>query len=113
VQAELLTISRASLYYQSAVPSAEELALKRRIDEIYTAYPFYGSRRIIEQLRREGQVINRKSVRRQMQQMGLLALGPKPNTSRFCPNHVVYPYLVRNLTSGWPNHVWDIDGLHP
>lgn len=60
VQAELLSLSRSSLYYQSVPPSAEEVAIKHRIDEIYTAYPFYGSRRIAVQLQREGQCINRK-----------------------------------------------------
>ena len=108
-QADLLTVSRASLYYQPAAASAEELALKRRIDEIYTAWPFYGSRRISQQLRREGQSVNRKSIQRQMQEMGLIALGPKPNTSRPNRNHTVYPYLLRGLTSGWPNHIWGID----
>ena len=111
-QAELLMISRASLYYQPAAPSAEELALKRRIDELYTARPFYGSRRVCQQLRREGQIINRKSVQRQMQEMGLIALGPKPNTSHPRPDHVVYPYLLRNLTSGWPDHIWGIDIMY-
>ena len=41
-QAELLSISRSSLYYKAAVPSADEIRLKHRIDELYTAYPFYG-----------------------------------------------------------------------
>ena len=108
-QAKLLAISRASLYYQPAAPSAEELALKRRIDEIYTARPFYWSRRVCQQLRREGQIINRKSVQRQMQEMGLIALGPKPNTGRPSRDHTVYPYLLRNLSSGWPDHIWGID----
>ena len=54
VQAELLSLSRSSLYYQPVLPSAEEVALKHRIDAIYTDYPFYGSRRISAQLRREG-----------------------------------------------------------
>jgi len=62
----LLTVSRASLYYQPAAPQAEELALKQRIAEIYTAPPFYGSRRICQQLRREGQIISHKSVQRQI-----------------------------------------------
>ena len=97
------------MYYQPAAPSAEELALKRRIDELFTAYPFYGSRRICQQLRREGQTINRKSVQRQMQEMGLIALGPKPNTSRPNRDQTVYPYLLRNLSSGWPDHIWGID----
>ena len=109
VQAEMLTVSRASLYYLPADVSAKELALKRRIDELYTAHPLYGSRRVCQQLRREGQVITRKSVQRQMQQMGLIALGPKPNTSRPNRDHTVYPYLLRNLSSGWPDHIWGID----
>lgn len=109
VQADILTISRASLYYHPAAPSAEELALKRHIDELFTAHPFYGSRRICQQLRRDGLVISRKSVQRQMQQMGLIAIGPKPNTSRASPGHVIYPYLLRDLRSGWPNHIWGID----
>ena len=51
-QAELLSLSRASLYYQPTRPSAEELAIKRRIDELYTAHPFYGSRKILVELRK-------------------------------------------------------------
>ena len=108
-QAELLTVSRASLYYRPAPPSAADLALKRRIDEVYTAHPFYGSRRISQQLRREGQVVNRKGVQRQMQEMGLVAIGPRPNTSRPARDHAVYPYLLRDVVSGWPNHIWGID----
>ena len=108
-QADLLSVSRASLYYQPTLPSAEELAVKRRIDEIYTAWPFYGSRRIHEQLGREGQVINRKAVQRHMQEMGLIALGPRPGTSRRSPEQAAYPYLLRHLHSGWPNHIWGID----
>jgi len=114
VQADLLSVSRASLYYQPAPPSSEELSIKRRIDEIYTAWPFYGSRRIAqqikrEQLGREGQVVNRKAVQRHMQEMGLVALGPRPNTSRRHQGQAVYPYLLRDLRSGWPNHIWGID----
>jgi len=62
----MLTVSRASLYYLPADVSAKELSLKQRIDELCTAHPFYGSRRVCQQLRREGQTINRKSVQRQM-----------------------------------------------
>ena len=109
VQADLLSVSRASLYYQPAPPSSEEMAVKRRIDEIYTAWPFYDSRRIREQLGREGQVVNRKAVQRHMQEVGLIALGPRPGTSRRSQKHAVYPYLLRNLRSGWPNHIWGID----
>jgi putative transposase len=50
LQADLLGISRSSLYYQPRPPSAEEITIKHRIDELYTEYPFYGSRRMVAQL---------------------------------------------------------------
>ncbi len=109
VQAELLGVSRASLYYQPVAPAPEEVALKHRIDELYTAHPFYGSRRITAQLRREGRVINRKQVQRHMREMGIQALYPGPNLSKRCQEHHVYPYLLRGLTIGQPDMVWGID----
>ena len=102
-------MSRSSLYYQPAGPSAEEIALKHRIDAIYTAYPFYGSRRITEQLRHEGWGINRKAVQRQMHEMGLEAIYLGPNLSRRRQQDQVYPYLLRSLTIARPNQVWGID----
>lgn len=107
-QAALLSLNRSGLYYQSVPPSLEELYLKRRIDEIYTAYPFYGSRKITAELRKET-VINRKAVQRHMQEMGIVAIYPGPNLSRRRADHPVYPYLLRGLTSQFPNHVWGID----
>lgn len=109
VQAELLSLSRASLYYQPVPPSPEEVALKHRIDEIYTAYPFYGSRRITAQLRREGRTINRKAVQRHMREMGIAGICPGPNLSQRNLEHRIYPYLLRQVTAAYPNHVWGID----
>lgn len=109
IQADLLSLSRASLYYQPVPPSAEEVALKHRIDEIYTECPFYGSRRITAQLRREGRIINRKAVQRHMHEMGITGLCPGPNLSQRGQAHHIYPYLLRNVTSAYPNHVWGID----
>lgn len=108
-QAELLSVSRSSLYYQPREPSAEEIAIKRRIDEIYTQCPFYGSRKVEAQLRREGVVINRKTVQRHMREMGIVAIYPGPNLSRRQHKEHVFPYLLRNLTIEAPNHVWGID----
>ncbi len=39
-QADLLGLNRSSLYYRPVAPSPEEVAIKHRIDEIYTKYPF-------------------------------------------------------------------------
>jgi putative transposase len=108
-QADLLSLSRSSLYYQPVLPSAEEVALKHRIDEIYTASPFYGSRRMAAVLQRDGLLVNRKAVQRHMQEMGLVGVAPGPLVSTRAPQHPVYPYLLREVTSAWPNHVWGID----
>ncbi len=109
VQAELLSLSRASLYYKAAMPSDEEVALKHRIDELYTRHPFYGSRRITACLQREELVVNRKAVQRHMREMGIAGLCPGPNLSRRNQLHRTYPYLLRGLKVTHPNHVWGVD----
>jgi len=108
VQAELLSLNRSGLYYQPVPPSPEELWIKRRIDEIYTQWPFYGSRKITAELRKE-LVINRKAVQRHMREMGLSAITPGPNLSQRRQEHALFPYLLRNVTAARPNHVWGID----
>ena len=109
LQADLLSLSRASLYYQPRPPSAEEVRLKHRIDEIYTQSPFYGARKIAAQLQREGMGINRKTVGRYMSEMGIAAIYPGPNLSKRNQRDGVYPYLLRHITSAYPNHIWGID----
>jgi len=109
VQAELLSLSRASLYYRLAPPKAAEVSLKHRIDELYTQYPFYGSRRITVCLQREGFMVNRKAVQRHMREMGIAAIYPGPNLSKRELMHRTYPYLLRGVTATEPNHIWGID----
>jgi putative transposase len=112
-QTQLLGLNRTSLYYRPTPPSHEELAIKRRIDEIYTARPFYGIRRITAQLHQEGVVVNHKAVARHMREMGLSAIYPGPSLSkrarRSAHQHYVYPYLLRGVTAQEPDHVWGID----
>jgi putative transposase len=108
VQASLLGLNRSSLYYRP-ISSPDEIALKHRIDEIYTAHRFYGSRRVTVQLRREGLLSNRKAVQRHMREMGIEGIAPGPHRSRPNPDHEIYPYLLRGLPILEPNHVWGID----
>ncbi|MGI9860448.1 IS3 family transposase [Moorella naiadis] len=108
-QAELLGLNRTSLYYKPVEPSPEEVAIKRRIDEIYTQTPFYGSRRITAQLQREGYLVNRKAVQRHMREMGIAGICPGPNLSKRNQEHQTFPYLLRHLTIDHPNQVWGID----
>jgi putative transposase len=107
-QAELLSLSRSSLYYQPAPPSAEEIAIKHRLDELYTKYPFYGSRKMTVLLKPKWN-INRKRVQRYMRQMGLAAICPGPKLSQAAPGHKIYPYLLRQVTASYPDHIWGID----
>ena len=108
-QAELLGLNRTGLYYQPALPSPEEVAVKHRIDELYTESPFYGSRRITACLKREGRLVNRKQVQRHMREMGIEGIAPKPNLSRAAPGQQVFPYLLKGLVIDKPNQVWGID----
>lgn len=88
VQCELLSVHRSGLYYQPRPVDAGTLALQRRIDELYTACPFYGVRKITAQLRSEGRLVNHKAVARHMQAMGLRAIYPGPNLSRCAPQYI-------------------------
>jgi putative transposase len=108
-QCQVLAISRSSFYYTPKGESAENLSLMRRIDELFLKYPFYGSRQMVRQLRREGVCVGRHRVRRLMRLMGLEAIYQAPRTSDPHPEHRVYPYLLRNLEVSLPNHVWCAD----
>ena len=108
-QCRLLKIARSTLYYRPAPVSADDLAVMRRLDEQYLATPFYGARRMVAVLRRDGWVVNRKRVRRLMGVMGIEAIYQKPNTSRRHPDHKVYPYLLRGLVIERANQVWCAD----
>ena len=108
-QCEILAVNRSSVYYESAYPDSDELALMQRIDELHLEFPFLGSRRIARELRDAGQPVNRKRVQRLMRIMDIEAIAPKPNTSRREPEHPVYPYLLRNLSICRVNQAWAAD----
>lgn len=106
---ELMSIPRSSAYYQSASDTSRNDMLMRAMDEIHLRLPFYGSRRICDELAEEGHLVNRKCVQRLMRQMGMNTLYPKPNTSRAHHAHKVYPYLLRGLNIDHANQVWCAD----
>ena len=108
-QCRLLSISRSAFYYAPKGESPENLALMRRIDELFLKYPFYGSRQMVRQLRRENILAGRHRVRRLMRLMGLEAIYQAPRTSTPHPAHRIYPYLLKGLAIDRPNHVWCAD----
>mgnify|MGYP002784079004 FL=1 len=108
-QCELLEISRSSYYYEPCSESPENLALMRQIDEQYLETPFYGSRRMTAYLQAAGHPVNHKRIQRLMRLMGLEALYQKPRTTIPNKEHIVYPYLLRNVPIERANHVWSTD----
>lgn len=108
-QANVLGLSRSSVYYQPAPVSAEDLTLMRRIDQLHLQMPFAGSRMLRDLLKREGFTVGRKHVTTLMKRMGIEALYRKPNTSKRGAGHKVFPYLLRNLQIDQSNQVWALD----
>ncbi len=108
-QCRLLGLPRASFYHRPRPQRPADRDLMRRIDEVYMAQPFFGSRQMTEWLRRQGYRINRKRVRRLMRLMGLEAIYPKPSLSRPNVQHRIFPYLLRRLAVTRPNQVWAMD----
>jgi putative transposase len=108
-QCELLKLSRSSVYYKPVPLSAKDLELMRQIDEIHLAYPFYGSRKIRNELWARGHDVGRDRVRRLMHRMGIEALYVKPRLSAPHPGQGKYPYLLRGLSITQANQVWSAD----
>lgn len=107
-QCTLFGLPRSSVYYRPKT-SGLNLALMHRLDELFTAYPFLGYRKLTVMLRREGHNVNHKRVRRLLRKMGLMAVYQAPDTSRKHPGHRVYPYLLKKLPITRPGQVWSTD----
>jgi len=110
-QCALLRLARSGLYYEAQGESAENLTLMRLLDEAYTAWPFYGVRKMTAHLRREGHAVNPKRVRRLMRRMGLEAIYPRRKRGLSVPGEgaKTYPYLLRDVEVVRPDQVWSAD----
>jgi putative transposase len=108
-QAELLDLSRSSVYYEPRAISDRDLVLMRRLDELHLQWPFYGSRKLAAQLQREGQEVGRRHVTTLMRRMGIEAMYRRPRTSIPARGAAIYPYLLSGLTVDRANQVWSSD----
>lgn len=108
-QCQILDLARSSLYYKQVLISEETLIIMSLIDEIHLRYPFYGSRRICDELLDNGFNLSRGRVSSLMKKMGIEALYRKPRLSKPHPGHRVYPYLLRGMTINRANQAWAID----
>jgi putative transposase len=108
-QAQILGLSRSSLYYAAVPISDADLKVMRRIDHLHTDYPFMGARMLRDRLKPLGFSVARRHVARLMRLMGVEALYRKKKTTKRNPEHPVFPYLLRGLTIDRPNQVWAAD----
>ena len=108
-QAQLLGMSRGSVYYLPRPVSDADLSLMSRIDELHLEHPFMGARMLRDQLGRQGFHVGRRHVATLMRRMGIEALAPQPGTSKRAPGHKIYPYLLRKLAITRANQVWALD----
>ena len=109
-QCELLGLNRSTFYYRPISRVDEvRLRLMNKLDELYTAHPYYGVRRMTACLRRDGEIVNRKRIRRLLRVMGLEAIYPKQNLSKPNREHVIYPYLLRGVEIVRKDQVWSTD----
>ena len=106
---ELLDVARSTAYYRPTPISDDDLRMMRLIDEVHLELPFYGSRRIRDELQTRGHPTNRKRVQRLMRLMGIRALYPRRRTSQPGKGHKIYPYLLRDLCIDGANQVWASD----
>ena len=107
-QCELMGIARSTAYYE-AHKEPEDENLLRALDEIYTAYPFYGKRKMAFELQRQGFQVGVKKACSLMKKLGLQCIFRSPKTSEPHPFHKKYPYLLRGVPICRPNQVWGTD----
>lgn len=108
-QCELLSINRSTHYYKTVEQPKEDVLLMNEIREVWLRYPFYGYRRIKQELCAMGYQVNKKRVQRLMQEMRLKALYPKPKTSIKNKEHKAFPYLLKEKAIISPNQAWQVD----
>jgi len=110
-QCELSKFNRSSYYYEQVPISAQKLSLLKAIDEIYTEIPFYGYRKVYQQLIENGYQTGINRVRDYMLELGLKAICPTKTIHTTLANlaHKKYPYLLRELDINKPNQVWSTD----
>jgi putative transposase len=110
-QCEILELNRSSIYYasQPKVLRGEQLALLRLVDEIYTKYPFFGTRQMSSYITLHHHPCGRYDARWAYEHLGLHSLAPGPHTSKPHPEHKIYPCLLNDLEIVRPCQVFSTD----
>ena len=110
-QAAILGLQRSSIYYKPRQEALSEgqLGLLRLIDEIYTKYPYMGTRQMSDYISMHYYPCKRHETRWAYERLGLKSVAPGPHTSKPHPEHKVYPYLLRDVEIVRPCQVFSTD----
>jgi putative transposase len=107
----LLDFPRCRLYRASAADTAADAPLREALQRLAGQWPTYGYRRLTALLRRDGQEVNGKRVRRLMTEMGIHGLLPvrRKRTTDSSHDFPRFPNLVEGLEVVRPDQVWVAD----
>ena len=117
-QCKLLKIAKSTLYYEPVkkFSSDEDIKLLNMVNDIYSEFPYYGTRRMLTALKKEGFIIGRKLIKSIYEYLGIKALYPTKKTTIPNKEHHKYPYLLKQFKNDknqvvvdTPNKVWSTD----
>ena len=117
-QCKLLHIAKSTLYYKPVKRFSTEWDLKflNKLNDIYSEFPYYGTRRLVTALGNEGFNVGRKLVKSAMAYIGIKAIYPKHKTTKANKEHYKYKYLLKEFKNDnnqviieKPNQVWSTD----
>ena len=104
----LLGLPKSTYYYEPVKKEVKNSFLDI-VSAVHLKYPFYGYRRLNLEVKKLGYASSRKKVRNAMEALGIKAIYPETNLSKANSWHKKYPYLLNDVTVGYPNHVWASD----
>lgn len=110
VVCDVLGLARSSFYYQPVV-KAEDKPLLDTIEQLLMRWPFYGYRRVMHQLKREGWEVGETRVRRLLKVLEHTASVGRVRVTTTDSQHQLprYPNRVKELTISRLNQVWVAD----
>jgi putative transposase len=111
-QCALLGLPRSTLYYRLTPVRQSTLRIMARIDTLNLEDPCSGSRRMVDDLAREGIPISRERVRNLMRRMGLRAIDQKPRTTVPGEPAERFPCLVDLQQITAVDQVWATDIIY-
>jgi putative transposase len=117
-QCKLLHIAKSTLYCEPVKKFSTDRDLKflNKLNDIYSEFPYYGTRRLVTALGNEGFNVGRKLVKSAMEYIGIKAIYPKHKTTKANKEHYKYKYLLKEFKNDnnqviieKPNQVWSTD----